>query len=120
MRGPLVFSAISDAKRFITNAVHAGVFTVFARTAPKEMGASGISAFLVDRDTPGITVAKPYRKMGFAGSHESDVIFEDCRIPASALLGVEGTGFKNAMRSLDHARIHMAAVATGLCDRLLG
>lgn len=110
---------LNGTKRFITNAVHAGVFTVFARTGPKEMGAAGISAFLVDRNTPGITVAKPYRKMGFAGSHESDVIFEDCRIPASALLGVEGTGFKNAMRSLDHARIHMAAVASGLCDRLL-
>ncbi|RYF35678.1 MAG: acyl-CoA dehydrogenase, partial [Comamonadaceae bacterium] len=110
---------INGTKRFITNAIHAGVFTVFARTGPKEAGASGISAFLVDRDTPGLTVAKPYRKMGFAGSHESDVIFEDCRVPASALLGAEGTGFKNAMKSLDHARIHMAAVAAGLCDRLL-
>lgn len=57
--------------------------------------------------------------MGFAGSHESDVIFEDVRVPASALLGAEGTGFKNAMRSLDHARLHMAAVAVGLCQRLL-
>ncbi len=110
---------LNGTKRFITNAIHAGVFTVFARTAPKEAGSRGISAFLVDRDTPGITVAKPYKKMGFAGSHESDVIFEDCRIPASALLGAEGTGFKNAMRSLDHARLHMAAVATGLCQRLL-
>jgi acyl-CoA dehydrogenase len=110
---------LNGTKRFITNAIHAGVFTVFARTAPKEAGSRGISAFLVDRDTPGITVAKPYKKMGFAGSHESDVIFEDCRIPASALLGAEGTGFKNAMKSLDHARLHMAAVATGLCQRLL-
>jgi acyl-CoA dehydrogenase len=110
---------LNGTKRFITNAIHAGVFTVFARTAPKEAGSRGISAFLVDRDTPGITVAKPYKKMGFAGSHESDVIFEDCRIPVSALLGDEGTGFKNAMKSLDHARLHMAAVATGLCQRLL-
>jgi acyl-CoA dehydrogenase len=110
---------INGTKRFITNAIHAGVFTVFARTAPKEVGSKGISAFLVDRDTPGITVAKPYKKMGFAGSHESDVIFENCRVPASALLGAEGTGFRNAMMSLDHARLHMAAVATGLCERLL-
>ncbi|NUZ07953.1 acyl-CoA dehydrogenase family protein [Piscinibacter koreensis] len=110
---------INGTKRFITNAIHAGVFTVFARTGLKEAGAGGISAFLVDRDTPGLTVAKPYRKMGFAGSHESDVIFENCRVPASALLGAEGTGFKNAMRSLDHARLHMAAVATGMCQRLL-
>lgn len=110
---------INGAKRFITNAIHAGVFTVFARTAPKDSGSSGISAFIVDRDTPGLTVAKPYEKMGFAGSHESDVFFENVRVPATALLGAEGTGFKNAMRSLDHARLHMAAVAAGLCQRLL-
>ncbi len=110
---------INGTKRYITNAIHAGVFTVFARTGPKESGSRGISAFLVDRDTPGLSVAKHYRKMGFAGSHESDVIFEDVRVPASAMLGPEGTGFKNAMRSLDHARIHMAAVAAGLCQRLI-
>ncbi|MCB1996731.1 MAG: acyl-CoA dehydrogenase family protein [Rhodoferax sp.] len=110
---------INGTKRFITNAIHAGVFTVFARTGPKELGANGISAFLVDRDTPGLSVSKPYEKMGFAGSHESDVIFEDARVPASAMLGPEGTGFKNAMRSLDHARLHMAAVASGLCQRLI-
>jgi len=114
------FYVINGTKRFITNAVHAGLFTVFARTAPKEAGATGISAFLVERDTPGITVTRPYEKMGFRGSHESDVIFEDCRVPASALLGgVEGDGFKSAMKSLDHARLHMAAVATGMCERLL-
>jgi len=110
---------INGTKRYITNAIHAGVFTVFARTRPKDAGAGGISAFLVDRGTPGLTVAKPYRKMGFAGSHESDVIFENVRVPASAMLGKEGTGFKNAMKSLDHARLHMAAVATGMCQRLL-
>ena len=113
------FYVINGTKRFITNAIHAGVFTVFARTQPKEAGSNGISAFLVDRNTPGLTVAKPYKKMGFAGSHESDVIFEDVRVPASTMLGAEGTGFKNAMKSLDHARLHMSAVATGLCQRLL-
>jgi len=110
---------IKGAKRFITNAVHAGVFTVFARTGSKDSGANGISAFLVDRGTPGLTVARPYEKMGFAGSHESDVTFDDVRVPARALLGPEGSGFKNAMKSLDHARLHMAAVAVGLCRRLL-
>lgn len=114
------YFVINGTKRFITNAIHAGLFTVFARTAPKEAGAAGISAFLVERDTPGITVAAPYRKMGFRGSHESDVIFENCRVPASALLGGrEGGGFKSAMRSLDHARLHMAAVAAGMCERLI-
>lgn len=111
---------INGTKRFITNAIHAGLFTVFARTAPKEAGAAGISALLVERDAPGITVAPPYKKMGFRGSHESDVIFEDCRVPASALLGGrESGGFRSAMKSLDHARLHMAAVATGMCDRLI-
>lgn len=111
---------INGTKRYITNAVHAGLFTVFARTAPKDVGASGISAFLVERGTPGLTVTKPYRKMGFRGSHESDVIFEDCRVPAGNLLGGrEGGGFRSAMQSLDHARIHMAAVATGLAFRMI-
>jgi acyl-CoA dehydrogenase len=110
---------INGAKRYITNAIHAGVFTVFARTGTKDSGANGISAFLVDRNTPGLSVARPYEKMGFSGSHESDVTFDDVRVPASSMLGPEGTGFKNAMKSLDHARIHMAAVAVGLCRRLL-
>jgi acyl-CoA dehydrogenase len=111
---------INGTKRFTTNAPHAGIFTVFARTAPKEAKSAGISAFLVERSTPGITVAPHYQKMGFRGSHTADVIFEDCRVPASALLGGrEGVGFKTAMRSLDHARLHMSAVATGLSRRLI-
>lgn len=110
---------INGSKRFITNAIHARVFTVFARTGAKELGANGISAFLIDRDMLGLSVGKPYEKMGFAGSHESDVMFDEVRVPASALLGAEGTGFKNAMKSLDHARLHMAAVATGMCERLI-
>ena len=111
---------ISGTKRFTTNSPHAGIFTVFARTAPKEAGSRGISAFLVERATPGISVAPHYKKMGFRGSHTADVIFEDCRVPASALLGgQEGVGFKTAMKSLDHARIHMAAVAVGLCERII-
>ncbi|HEX9521385.1 MAG TPA: acyl-CoA dehydrogenase family protein [Reyranella sp.] len=111
---------INGTKRFTTNSPHAGIFTVFARTAPKEAGIAGISAFLVERGVAGLTVAKPYKKMGFRGSHTADVIFEDCRVPAAALLGGrEGIGFQTAMKSLDHARVHMAAVAVGMCERLL-
>jgi acyl-CoA dehydrogenase len=111
---------LNGTKRFTTNSPHAGLYTVFARTAPKEQKSAGISAFLVERDMPGITVAPHYKKMGFRGSHTADVIFEDCRIPATALLGGrEGIGFKTAMRSLDHARIHMSAVATGLSARII-
>jgi acyl-CoA dehydrogenase len=111
---------INGTKRFTTNSPHAGIFTVFARTAPREAGIAGISAFLVERGVAGLTVTKPYKKMGFRGSHTADVIFEDCRVPASALLGGrEGIGFQTAMKSLDHARVHMAAVAVGMCERLL-
>lgn len=111
---------INGTKRFTTNSPHAGIFTVFARTAPVEAKTSGISAFLVERETPGITVTPHYKKMGFRGSHTADVIFEDCRVPADALLGgKEGVGFKTAMRSLDHARLHMSAVATGMSERLV-
>jgi acyl-CoA dehydrogenase len=111
---------INGTKRFTTNSPHAGIFTVFARTGPKEQKSAGISAFLIERGTPGLTVAPHYKKMGFRGSHTADVIFEDCRVPAGALLGGrEGVGFKTAMRSLDHARLHMSAVATGLSLRLI-
>jgi acyl-CoA dehydrogenase len=111
---------INGTKRFTTNSPHAGVFTVFARTGPKEQMTSGISAFLVERETPGITVGPRNKKMGFRGAHTADVIFENCRVSADALLGgKEGVGFKTAMRSLDHARLHMSAVATGLSERLI-
>jgi acyl-CoA dehydrogenase len=110
---------INGTKRFTTNSPHAGIFTVFARTGSKEQ-TSGISAFLVERETPGITIGPRNKKMGFRGSHTADVIFENCRVPAHALLGgKEGVGFKTAMRSLDHARLHMSAVATGLSERLI-
>lgn len=111
---------INGTKRFITNAPEAGLYTVFARTGPKEAGADGISAFLVERSAPGITIGPPNKKMGFRGSHTADVIFEDCRAPLDALVGTkEGAGFKTAMKTLDHARLHMAAVAVGMSTRLI-
>jgi acyl-CoA dehydrogenase len=114
------FYVLNGTKRFITNAPEAGLYTVFARTAPRESGAGGISAFLVERSAPGLKVGPPNKKMGFRGSHTADVIFEDCRVPASALVGTEeGVGFKTAMKTLDHARLHMAAVAVGMSRRLI-
>lgn len=111
---------IDGTKRFITNSPHAGLFTVFARTAPRDRGIAGISAYLVERQTPGITIAPHYRKMGFRGSRTADVIFEGCRVPASALVGGrEGVGFKTAMKSLDYARLQMAALAVGQCHRII-
>jgi acyl-CoA dehydrogenase len=111
---------INGTKRFVTNAPNAGIFTVFARTAPQETKAAGISAFLVERNTPGIAISDRQSMMGLRGAYYADVIFEDCRVPVEALLGErEGTGFRTAMRSLDHARLHMSALATGLSNRLI-
>jgi acyl-CoA dehydrogenase len=111
---------INGTKRFITNAPRAGLFTLMARTNPDENGARGVSAFLVEAPRPGLTIGKPDKKMGQHGSLTADVIFNDCRVPTSALLGgVEGQGFKTAMKVLDRGRLHIAAVAAGIAERLV-
>lgn len=110
---------ITGTKRFITNAPEAGLFTVFARTNLEAKGAAGVSAFLVEAGTPGISLGKIDKKMGQKGSHTCDVIFEDCRVPASALLGAEGQGFKTAMKVLDRGRLHIAASCVGTAERLI-
>ncbi len=110
---------LNGNKRFITNAPHAGLFTVFARTDQTKRGAAGISAFLVERNTPGLSLGPVDKKMGQSGSVTCDVIFENCRVPASALLATENEGFKLAMKALDRGRLHIAAIATGAADRLI-
>lgn len=111
---------LNGTKRFITNAPHAGLFTVMARTDPTKKGTSGVSAFAVEAGTPGLSLGKTEKKMGQQGAHVCDVIFEDCRVPASALIGgVEGQGFKTAMKVLDKGRLHIAAACVGLSDRIL-
>jgi len=111
---------LNGTKRFITNAPEASLFTVMARTDPDTKGAGGISAFLVEAPNPGLKLGKIDRKMGQRGAHTSDVIFEDCSVPADALLGgQEGQGFKTAMKVLDRGRIHIAAVAIGVAERLI-
>lgn len=111
---------LNGTKRFITNAPHAGLVTVMARTDPAQKGASGVSAFAVERGTPGLSLGKPEKKMGQQGAHVCDVIFEDCRVPVSALIGgVEGQGFKTAMKVLDKGRLHIAAACVGLSERIL-
>ena len=112
--------ALNGTKRFITNAPEASLFTVMARTDPENKGAGGISAFLVEAPNPGLKLGPPDRKMGQRGAHTCDVIFEDCRVPADALLGGrEGQGFKTAMKVLDRGRIHIAAVCVGVAERLI-
>tara|TARA_R110002051_G_scaffold2593_5_gene13851 strand:+ start:888 stop:2048 length:1161 start_codon:yes stop_codon:yes gene_type:complete len=110
---------LNGTKRYITNANKADIFTVMARTDPDTPGARGVSAFVVERDTPGVSVGVPEKKMGQQGAHICDVIFEDARVPASNMIGKEGEGFKVAMSVLDKGRLHISAVATGVSKRLI-
>ncbi|MBB1597421.1 acyl-CoA dehydrogenase family protein [Achromobacter sp. UMC46] len=110
---------LNGTKRYITNAPIAGLFSVMARTAP-ERRANSISCFLVEAGTPGLSIGKPDKKMGQAGALTSDVVFDNCRVPASALLGgEEGNGFRTSMRVLDKGRLHISALCVGIADRLL-
>jgi len=111
---------VNGSKRYITNAPSAGLFTLMARTDPSNKGAGGVSAFIVDAKSPGISLGKPDRKMGQRGAHTCDVVFENVRVPAANLIGgKEGQGFKMAMRVLDKGRIHIAAICVGVAQRLL-
>ena len=111
---------LDGTKRFITNAPDAGLFTVMARTDPAVKGAAGISAFLVEAGTPGITIGPKEKKMGQKGAPVADVVFSDCRVPADALLGgVEGRGFYVAMQVLDRGRLGISATLTGFAERIL-
>ena len=110
---------VNGTKRFITNAPHAGLFTLMARTDPADKGASGVSAFIVEAETLGITIGKRDRKMGQRGAHTADVIFDNCRVPAEQLIGGrEGQGFKTAMKVLEKGRIHIAAICVGVAERM--
>jgi acyl-CoA dehydrogenase len=110
---------INGTKRYITNAAKAGLYTVMARTDPEKKGGSGVSAILVERNTPGITVGKSEKKMGQQGAHIHDVIFEDVRVPVENRLAGEGEGFKVAMQVLDRGRLHVAALCIGMAERLI-
>ena len=111
---------LNGVKRYITNAPRAGVFTVMARSELEKKGASGISAFIVPAGTPGLSLGVPERKMGQRGTVLTDVVFDDCIVPASSIIGgIPGMGFKTAMKVLDRGRIHLSALASGMSDRLI-
>jgi len=109
---------LSGTKRYITNADKAQLFTVMARTGD-EPGGRGVSAFLVPRDLPGVSIGEPENKMGQKGARVADVRFDDVPVPVENRLGAEGEGFRIAMQVLDRGRLHIAAVCVGVAERLL-
>lgn len=114
--------SITGTKRYITNAPRAGIFVVMARTGTVDSQSKGITAFIVDATTPGITLGKPDRKMGQRAAQTCDVCFDDVRVPAHRIVGGrqrEGHGFGTAMKVLDRGRLHISALAVGTAGRLI-
>jgi alkylation response protein AidB-like acyl-CoA dehydrogenase len=106
---------LDGSKRWITNAGVSSYYTVMAVTDP-DKGANGISAFVVEKDDPGFSVGKLEKKMGIKGSPTGELYFDSCRIPADRIIGAEGTGFKTALRTLDHTRLTIGAQALGIAQ----
>ena len=107
---------INGSKIFITNGGDAETYIVFARTDKNAQKHHGISAFIIDKGTPGFNFGKKEKKMGIRSSPTIELVFENCRIPADRLLGKEGEGFKIAMKTLDGGRIGIAAQALGIAQ----
>jgi acyl-CoA dehydrogenase len=113
---------ITGTKRYITNAPSAQVFTVFARTDPDLPGSRGVSAFIVDANSAGISLGPANKKMGQQGAHVCDVMFDDVRVPADNIIGGLANmnkGFLTAMKTLDRGRLHISALSVGCAERLL-
>ncbi|WP_328374784.1 acyl-CoA dehydrogenase family protein [Streptomyces sp. NBC_00440] len=109
---------LNGQKAWISNAPYAQRFVVFATVDPS-LGAKGVTAFVVERDTPGLTVGKPMRKMGQRAIVNAEVFLEDVRVPVADRLGDEGQGFFGLMRTFDASRILIAASCAGLCRAAL-
>jgi acyl-CoA dehydrogenase len=110
---------LNGGKRYITNANRASLFTVMARTDPNQKGGSGVSAFLVPRDSEGVSIGKPEKKMGQQGAHICDVNFDNVKVSLENRLGEEGQGFRIAMQVLDRGRLHISSVCVGVAERLI-
>ena len=109
---------LNGSKLYITNGPIADVVLVYAKT-DKSKGAKGISAFILEADTPGFKVAQKLDKMGFRGSPTGELVFEDCRIPAANLIGAENTGVSVVMSGLDLERAMVASLCVGMAERAL-
>ncbi|MBZ0274460.1 acyl-CoA dehydrogenase family protein [bacterium] len=107
---------LNGSKMFITNAPIADVAVVYASTDPTS-GHAGVSCFIVEKGTPGFTPGKPMKKMGFRASPTSEIFFEDCRIPAENLLGMEGAGFLMVLQTLEWDRSALLAPGVGSARR---
>ncbi|WP_010677232.1 acyl-CoA dehydrogenase [Bacillus timonensis] len=110
---------LNGSKVFVTNGGEADVYIVFARTNPNEAGSKGITAFIVEKNTPGFVFGKDEHKMGLLGSRTLQITLEDVKVPAENILGVEGDGFKVAMANLTVGRIGIAAQALGIAEAAL-
>lgn len=112
---------LNGSKRYITNAPHAKLGLIMARTSQEALPRNAhVSAFLVPMDTPGISVGKPDQKMGQPGSHIADIYLDEVKLPGDALLGgEEGKGFATAMQSLDNGRLSVGAASVGYAQRIL-
>jgi alkylation response protein AidB-like acyl-CoA dehydrogenase len=110
---------LNGSKLFITNALIGHVFIATARTDAKTPGPKGLSAFIIDRDTPGLTITKGDEKMGLLGGDWGELHFDNCRVAASQRLSDEGQGFKLFMRSLNIGRISIGAISLGLAQACL-
>ncbi len=109
---------LNGQKRWITNGNHAAWFTVLATSDPA-LRHKGIAMFVIDRDTPGVKIGKKEKKLGQRASHTVDILFEDVKVPKSALIGAEGQGFKIAMKTFDRSRPWIAAGAAGVIRRAM-
>src|SRR5262245_5828433 len=109
---------LNGSKAFITNASVGGVAVVMARSDP-DKGTKGISAFVLEKGTPGFSAGTPYRKLGLHASDTAEMVFEDCRLPADSLLGERGQGFVQSLKVLEGGRIAMAAMGVGIAQAAL-
>jgi len=107
---------LNGSKIFCTNGGDAEIYIIFARTDKEAQKHHGISAFIVEKDTPGFSFGKKEKKLGIRSSPTMELVYENCRIPAENLLGAEGEGFKIAMKTLDGGRIGIAAQALGIAQ----
>lgn len=110
---------LNGSKTFITNGVYGDLFCVAAKTDPSAKGSRGITMFLVEKDTPGLTISRKLDKMGWRSSDTAELAFSDCRIPASAMLGELNRGFYSIMRNFQNERLVMGSMAMGEASKAL-